>query len=73
MVKRDEEEAIEAVAFDSSIFLNNRKLKLSAGVWSAVDSDLQKVGDVSGCRQASSVIKNDLSSGSIPVSFEICF
>jgi len=42
MVKRDEEEAIEAVAFDSSIFLNNRKLKLSAGVWSAVDSDLQK-------------------------------
>jgi len=60
MAKRDEEVAVEAVAVDSSTGslscrqpirgYPNRKLELSTCVWSAIDSDLQKAGNVSGCR-----------------------
>ena len=51
MAKRDEEEAVKAVAVGNSIRgYANRKLELSTGVWSVVDSDLQRAGDVSACR-----------------------
>jgi len=36
----------------------NKKLELSKGLWSAVDSDLQRAWDVLGYRQAFSVVDN---------------
>ena len=75
MSKRDE----EAVAVDGSLSCRqhireyaNRNMELSTGVWSIVDNNLKRAGDVSGCRHASSAIDNILSSWRIRVSFEIC-
>ena len=62
MAKRNEEAAVEAVAVDRLIKMStiyrytNRKLELSTGLWSAIDSDLQRIWDVLDCRQASSAV-----------------
>jgi len=74
MAKRDEEATIEAVAVDSSMLscrqpihgYTNRKLELSTDVWSTVDSDLQKAGDVS-------AVGSLLGFGRIRVGFGIYF